>query len=76
MSKIEMNSDIHEWLIDAGIEKLKNFGFTNVNRDNILVDEVYYYFLSRFINTLRGKSKAMDAEIEKLIGKGVKRGNK
>jgi len=36
-------------LITIGVNKLKKFGYTNVNEQNILSDEVYKLFFERVL---------------------------
>lgn len=54
-------------LIGEGVKKLKNFGFLNVTKENILSDEVYVFFFIRFLNTQKGKSNELDKQIEMLL---------
>lgn len=54
-------------LIDNGIKKLKRFGFTNVNKDNLLVDEVYVFYFKRFILIMKGENPKLDHAIDELL---------
>lgn len=54
-------------LLSMAIEKLRNFGFVNVTRANVLKDEVYRYYLKKFLLTMLGQSDATDANIDELI---------
>ncbi len=54
-------------LVDEGVKKLKLFGFENVNEENILTDEVYVFFFTRFLDSQRGKSKELDKQVEMLL---------
>ena len=56
-----------EKLVDTGIEKLKNFGFINVNRDNVLVDEVYKYHFKKFLSIMLGQDENLDVAIKNLF---------
>jgi hypothetical protein len=58
-----------EKILKDGVKKLKKFGFEDVNKNNILSDEVYFFFLTRFTNSLRGKNKRTDKVIDKLLNK-------
>lgn len=54
-------------LIRTGVAKLKNLGFVNVTKDNILKDAVYIYHLKRFLQSELGQFEKKDAEISKLL---------
>ena len=54
-------------LLTLGVEKLKNFGFVNVSKANVLNDEVYRYYLKKFLSTMLGQSDATDAHINELF---------
>lgn len=54
-------------LVGEGIKKLKHFGFVNVNEENILSDEVYVFFFTRFLDSQKGKSNELDKQIEILL---------
>lgn len=54
-------------LVESGVKKLRNYGFINVTAENILSDEVYVFFFSRFLNSQKGKSKELDKQIEMLL---------
>ncbi len=59
-----------EILLDAGVQKLKNFGFINVSRENILQDEVYIFYLKRFLHSELKKSfwqQELDELLKKII---------
>jgi hypothetical protein len=58
-------SDFSE-LIEEGVIRLKKFGFINVTRENVLSDEVYCFFLSRFVSSLKGKCQETDDQINRL----------
>ncbi len=58
-------------LINVGIEKLKNLGFINVTKSNILQDEVYVYHFKIFMNSLKGQNEDMDMAIKELVSKMV-----
>jgi hypothetical protein len=64
-----MNKNDHglEQLIEKGVEKLKQFGFVNVTKENIFSDEVYCFFLIRFMNSFKGKSSSLDAQIDYFL---------
>lgn len=56
-----------ERLIDIGIEKLKNFGFINVNKNNVFDDEVYKYHFKKFISIMLGQNENLDIAIKELF---------
>lgn len=59
-------------LINAGIRNLKEFGYPDVNKDNILTDYVYsQFFLSMLKETLENSlgRKEVIAACEKVIAK-------
>lgn len=59
-------------IVDIGVKKLRNFGFTNVTKDNILHDEVYFFFFKRFITIMQGKDEKLDMQINELLKISVK----
>lgn len=56
-----------EKLIDIGIEKLKTFGFINVNRNNVFLDEVYIYHFKKLISIMLGQDENLDITIHELF---------
>lgn len=56
-----------EKLIELGIEKLKTFGFINVNRNNVFLDEVYIYHFKKFISIMLGQDEHLDTIIHELF---------
>jgi|GEM_PF-3478391 len=54
-------------LKEQGVKSLKRFGFVNVTIDNIMSDEVYRFFFSRFLATKKSEDEKMNEEIEKLL---------
>ncbi|MES2132319.1 MAG: hypothetical protein V4506_08200 [Bacteroidota bacterium] len=54
-------------LLELGIKKLKNFGFLNVNRKNVLEDAVYAYHFKKFMSFLLGQSEDLDLAIKELL---------
>ncbi len=54
-------------LLEMGINKLKNFGFVNVSRKNILEDEVYAYHFKKFMSFLLGQDEDLDSSIKELF---------
>lgn len=56
-----------ENLIKQGVAKLKKFGFVNVNKTNILTDEVYALYFSKILHEMRGVNIETDAMINQLL---------
>lgn len=54
-------------LIHIGIEKLKNFGFINVNQHNVFADEVYTYHFKKFMASMLGQNEHLDAALKDLF---------
>ena len=54
-------------LLDKGVEKLRNFGFINVNRNNVFHDEVYKYYFKRFLAFMLGQNDDLDSVIKELF---------
>jgi len=44
-----MVSTEKEQIINRAVNKLKRFGFTNVNPDNIIKDDVYRHYLEKML---------------------------
>ena len=58
---------IKEKLIKNGIRNLKEFGYPEVNEQNILTDEVYSQFFLRMLEDNKDHSADLDKEIQLLI---------
>jgi hypothetical protein len=54
-------------LLEIGIHKLKNFGFVNVDKKNVLEDEVYSYHFKKFMSFLLGQNEDLDLAIKELF---------
>lgn len=52
-------------LIRAGVNNLKEYGYSKVNAENILTDQIYKAFFLSMLKDNRGKGA--DDEINKLI---------
>jgi len=60
--------DIKYHLIKAGMKNLKEFGYPEVNSDNILTDEVYSeFFKSMLKDNLGLAGKSVDEVIYELL---------
>ncbi len=61
---------IQKKLIEAGIKNLKEFGYPDVNSENILTDIVYAGFFKSMLNDNKGQSTdQVDGVINSLIDK-------
>ncbi|MDA8175704.1 hypothetical protein A6M27_12905 [Acidithiobacillus thiooxidans] len=58
---------IREKLIRAGVRNLKEFGYSNVNPDNILTDTVFAAFFKSMLEDNLGNGDAADRIIHGLI---------
>jgi len=54
-------------LINAGVSNLKEFGYPDVNEDNILTDMVYSAFFKSMLEDNKGKRKEVDAAIDEIL---------
>jgi len=60
-----MSNKFNAALISAGVKNLKEFGYPDVNADNILTDAIYKAF---FLSMLKDNiGKGYDAPIQELI---------
>ncbi len=64
----EKEHTLKEAFIKLGVAKLKNFGFVNVNKSNILTDEVYALYFSKILHESLGDNLEKDVAIKELIG--------
>lgn len=61
-------SNIRTRLLEAGVRNLKEFGYPEVNTENILTDMIYVGFFQSMLNDNLGKAgKEVDGEINKLL---------
>lgn len=56
-----------EILIKQGVTKLKKFGFVNVNKTNIVTDEVYTFYFSKILHEMLGVHLEADVVINQLL---------
>lgn len=56
-----------ENLIKQGVSKLKKFGFVNVNKTNIVTDEVYSLYFSKILHEMLGINLETDVVINQLL---------
>ena len=60
-------SQIRDGLIKAGIQNLKDFGYPDVNKDNIMEAYIFRSFFKGMLEDSLGKNDAIDAEVNKLL---------
>jgi hypothetical protein len=58
--------NIKEELLEQGVEKLQRFGFVNVNKQNISIDEVYSLYFLKILNEMLGENLEKDIAIKEL----------
>lgn len=58
---------IRDKLITAGVKNLREFGYPNCNKKNILTDEVYKKFFISMLNDNKGHSVEIDIIIDRLL---------
>lgn len=54
-------------IIRSAVKSLREFGYPEVNEDNILTDEVYSVFFIAILKDGLGYSKELDTEISRLL---------
>jgi hypothetical protein len=63
----ETGHNFKETLIKQGVSKLKKFGFVNVNKTNIVTDEVYTLYFSKILHEMLGINLEADMVINQLL---------
>ncbi|WOK09161.1 hypothetical protein RT717_10990 [Imperialibacter roseus] len=58
-----------EELVTLGVKKLRKFGYTHVNEQNILTDEVYRVFFEKILKERLEKNKEEQEDISHLLEK-------
>ena len=62
------NEQIKDKLLTAGVGNLKQFGYPEVNKENILTDMIYAGFFKSMLNDNKGKAgKQVDTVIDELL---------
>ena len=62
------NEQIKDKLLTAGVSNLKQFGYPEVNKENILTDVIYAGFFKSMLNDNKGQAgKQVDAVIYELL---------
>jgi hypothetical protein len=60
---------IEKKMVQAGVDNLKEFGYPNVNEENIFTDMIYSQFFKSMLNDNKGIRSDIDEVIEKLLGR-------
>lgn len=58
---------IKERLIRQVVNRLRNFGFVHVTKENITTDEVYSLYFSKILNDMLGENKKTDLVVKQLL---------
>lgn len=56
-----------EMLIQDGVARLKEFGYPDVNEENILTDRVYKAFFKKMLAGIRGIHPVSDEAINEIL---------
>jgi len=56
-----------EEIVEFAISKLNSLGFVNVNKSNLLKDEVYLYHFRKLMDTIKGKNDEVDKLINTIL---------
>ena len=60
---------IKEAIVNAGVKNLREFGYPDVNAENIFTDEVYKEFFRSMINENMGFGVRTDIALKELLSK-------
>ena len=60
---------IEQKLIENGIKNLKEFGYPNVNKENIFTDLIYSQFFKSMLEDNKGYKADIDTAIDNLLAK-------
>lgn len=61
------NEEIKLTLLKAGVKNLKEFGYPEVNIENILTDIIYSGFFKSMLIDNKGNGKQIDEVIDELL---------
>ena len=62
------NEQIKDKLLTAGVKNLKEFGYPDVSKENILTDMIYAGFFKSMLDDNKGKvGTQVDAVIDELL---------
>lgn len=62
-----LDHDVMNTLLENSVKGLKEFGYSNVNKENIFTDEIYSAFFKRMLENAKGNG--VDLEINHLINR-------
>lgn len=65
----EVTEILQKKLIKNGIANLNEFGYPEVNEENILTDPIYSQFFKSMLSENKGYNKGVDIAIDGLISK-------
>ena len=61
------NEQIKQHLLKAGVKNLIEFGYSEVNIENIMTDTIYSDFFKSMLQESKGKTKQIDEVINELL---------
>lgn len=60
-------SNIKETLLKSGVKALKDYGYPDVDTDNIITDLIYSAFFKEMLIGTKGKRSDIDKEVDNLL---------
>lgn len=54
-------------LIEQGVKNLKEFGYPDVDAENILTDQIYSAFFREMLKENKGYSTSIDKDIDAIL---------
>lgn len=54
-------------LISAGVKNLREYGYPECNKDNILTDQIYKAFFASMLKDNKGNGDSIDKVIDELL---------
>lgn len=60
-------TDFRQKLIESGVKSLKEFGYPQVDAENILTDEIYSEFFKSLLEDAQGNDEKLDRVIDGLL---------
>ena len=68
MSKYASKDDMYrDKILEAGVRNLKQYGYPEVTKENILTDQIYSAFFKSMLEDSDNMGKGMDGVIAKLL---------
>lgn len=68
MSKYASKADMYrDRLLEAGVKNLKEYGYPDVTKENILTDQIYSAFFKSMLQDSDNMGKGMDEHIIALL---------